>query len=56
VPADLPAGAYQIGLWMPDSAVTLKDSASYAIRLSSGAIWDASTATNLLDAHVTIGD
>lgn len=56
VPADLPAGSYQIGLWMPDPAATLKDSASYAIRLGSGATWDAPTATNLLDAHVTISD
>jgi hypothetical protein len=56
VPADLPAGSYQIGLWMPDPAATLKDNASYAIRLASGATWDAATATNLLDAHVIISD
>ena len=56
VPADLAAGSYQIGLWMPDPAATLKDSASYAMRLASGATWDAPTATNLLDAHVTISD
>jgi len=56
VPADLPAGTYQVGLWMPDPATALKDNASYAVRLSSGATWDAVTATNLLDARITIGD
>jgi hypothetical protein len=56
VPADLPAGSYQIGLWMPDPAAALRDNASYAMRLASGATWDAPTGTNLLDAHVTVGD
>jgi hypothetical protein len=56
IPADLPAGSYQIGLWMPDAAAALKDNASYAIRLASGATWDTATATNLLDAHVTVND
>ena len=56
VPADLPAGSYQIGLWMPDPAATLKDNASYAIRLASGATWEAANGTNLLDAHVTVSD
>jgi hypothetical protein len=56
VPADLPAGSYQIGLWMPDPAAALKDNASYAIRLASGGTWDAPTGTNLLDAHVTVAD
>jgi hypothetical protein len=41
---------------MPDPAATLKDNASYAIRVASGATWDAPTGTNLLDAHVTISD
>jgi hypothetical protein len=54
VPADLAAGSYQIGLWMPDPAATLRDNASYAIRLASGAMWDAASGTNLLDARVTI--
>jgi hypothetical protein len=56
VPADMLAGSYQIGLWMPDPAATLKDSASYAIRLASGATWDTASGTNLLDVHVTISD
>ena len=56
VPTDLPAGSYQIGLWMPDPAAALKDNASYAIRLASGATWEAATATNLLDAHVAVSD
>ena len=52
----MPAGSYQIGLWMPDPAATLKDNASYAIRLASGATWEAASGTNLLDAHVDIRD
>jgi hypothetical protein len=56
VPADLPSGTYRIGLWLPDRAATLRDNASYAIRISSGATWDAATGTNALDAQVVISD
>jgi len=56
VPTDLPAGSYQIGLWIPDPAAALKDNANYAMRLASGATWDTASGTNLLDAHVTIAD
>jgi hypothetical protein len=56
LPADMLAGDYQIGLWMPDSAAALKDIPTYAIRLSSGATWDAVTGTNLLDARVAVTD
>jgi hypothetical protein len=41
---------------MPDGAATLKDTATYAIRVSSGATWDAVTGTNLLDARVAVTD
>jgi len=56
LPADMPVGEYQVGLWMPDPAATLKDSANYAVRLSSGATWETATGTNLLDARVAVSN
>jgi hypothetical protein len=56
VPADLPAGTYRVGLWLPDLAATLRDNPSYAIRISNGVTWEASSGTNWLDAQVTIAD
>jgi hypothetical protein len=35
VPADAPAGDYELGLWLPDAAEALRDDARYAIRLAN---------------------
>lgn len=54
IPADLPPGDYQLGLWLPDASERLRDDPRYAIRLSSGAAWDGSSGVNLLDAAVRV--
>ncbi|WP_437677363.1 DUF4832 domain-containing protein [Sorangium sp. So ce131] len=56
LPADLPPGDYQLGLWLPDESASLRDDPRYAIRLSSGATWDGATGINLLDATVRVID
>lgn len=54
IPADLPPGDYQLGLWLPDASERLRDDPRYAIRLSSGAAWDGASGVNLLDAAVRV--
>ncbi|MGK3975956.1 DUF4832 domain-containing protein [Sorangium sp. So ce118] len=56
LPADLPPGDYQLGLWLPDGSERLRDDPRYAIRLSSGATWDSASGVNLLDATVRVGE
>jgi hypothetical protein len=53
VPAGTPPGVYQLGLWMPDDAATLKANPQYAVRVSN-LDWDAVTGTNLFGASVTV--
>ncbi|WP_437812715.1 DUF4832 domain-containing protein [Sorangium sp. So ce1078] len=54
VPADLPPGDYQLGLWLPDGSERLRDDPRYAIQLSSGVTWDGASGVNLLDATVRV--
>ncbi len=54
LPANLPPGDYQLGLWLPDGSERLRDDPRYAIRLSSGATWDGESGVNLLDATVRV--
>jgi len=54
LPADLPAGSYQLGIRLPDAAESLREDPDYAVRFADAASWDAATGTNLLDAHVTV--
>ena len=55
VPADVPAGTYQLYLAMPDTASKLKDDARFAIRFANeGNLWDANTGMNKLNATITI--
>ncbi|XXX76745.1 DUF4832 domain-containing protein [Sorangium sp. So ce134] len=54
LPADLPPGDYQLGLWLPDGSERLRDDPRYAIQLSSGATWDGASGVNLLDATVRV--
>ena len=54
LPADLPAGSYQVALWMPDPAASLRADARFALRLSNGVTWDPSSGLNVLDADLAI--
>jgi hypothetical protein len=54
VPADLPPGAYRIGLSLPDP--DLGRDPRYAIRLVGGALWDEAGGMNELNAQVSVGE
>jgi hypothetical protein len=54
VPATVVAGTYQVALWMPDDAATLRDDPRYAIRLANDGMWDAATGDNVLAQDLVI--
>lgn len=48
IPADLPSGSYQLTLWMPDAAESIKDNPYYAIRLANQNVWQEEKGYNHL--------
>jgi hypothetical protein len=55
VPRDLPAGAYEVLLAMPDPYPSLMGRPAYSIRLANEDAWEAATGYN--DLHcVVIGE
>jgi hypothetical protein len=52
---ELPAGTYQLFLWMPDPASAVRDRPEYAIRLANEGTWDAETGYNDLGHTVVVG-
>ncbi len=48
LPANLPAGAYQLALWLPDPSSALRDDPRYAIRFANENVWDAEHGWNML--------
>jgi len=52
VPADLPAGDYQLGVALPDAAPALADDERYAVRFSNDVTWQGGV--NWLSATVTV--
>jgi hypothetical protein len=46
LPADLPAGTYSLGLWLPDASPALRADSRYAIRLANEQGWDDTTGVN----------
>ncbi|HLA06033.1 MAG TPA: DUF4832 domain-containing protein, partial [Anaerolineales bacterium] len=48
LPANIPPGTYQIGLWLPDASSSLRNSPAYAVRLANTGVWDAATGINIL--------
>ena len=48
LPATIPAGTYQVGLWLPDASASLRNSPAYAVRFANNNVWDAATGINLL--------
>ncbi|MBN1773120.1 MAG: DUF4832 domain-containing protein [Deltaproteobacteria bacterium] len=53
VPAALPAGSFDLALWLPDAAARLRDDPRYAIRLANDGAWREASGLNVL-ASVTI--
>lgn len=54
VPADVPAGTYDMYLYLPDQYASLASNPAYAIRFANNNVWESSTGMNKLNAQVTI--
>ena len=54
VPANVPAGTYQLYLHMPDAYASLASDTRYSVRFANTGVWDSSTGMNNLNASVTV--
>ena len=54
LPANIPAGTYQLYLHMPDAYASLADKPAFSIRFANTNVWEASTGMNNLNASITI--
>lgn len=54
VPAQTPAGTYEVLLNLPDPAGALHDRAEYSIRLANANVWESSTGYNRLNATIQV--
>lgn len=52
LPADFPAGEYQLALWLPDPSASLQNDPRYAIRFANENTWDAEHGWNFLGSVV----
>ncbi len=48
LPGDAAAGAYDLALWLPDAAASLRDDSRYAIALANDDLWDEVSGLNRL--------
>ena len=48
IPGNLPQGTYNLYLWLPDAAQSLRTKPEYAIRLANQNVWQSGTGLNLL--------
>jgi hypothetical protein len=54
VPASAAPGTYQLALWMPDDATTLRDDPRYGIQLANAGVWNSATGDNVLARDLVI--
>lgn len=54
IPANIPAGTYQLYLYLPDYSDKLKNDPRYAIRFANKNMWEESTGMNKLNAQVQV--
>ena len=54
VPSTVPAGTYQLYLYLPDAYASIADKPAYAVRFANTNVWDSSTGMNKLNASVTV--
>lgn len=54
VPSNVPAGTYQLYLYLPDAYASIASNPKYAVRFANTNIWDSSTGMNKLNASVTV--
>ena len=54
LPANVPPGTYQLGLWLPDASSSLRNSPAYAVRFANSNVWDAATGINILTPNLQV--
>ena len=54
LPATIPAGTYQVGLWLPDASSSLRNSPAYAVRFANNNVWDSATGINILSNNFQV--
>jgi hypothetical protein len=54
VPVTVPAGTYELYLYLPDAYPSIASNPAYAIRFANEGVWEASTGMNKLNATVTV--
>ena len=54
VPSNVPAGTYQLYLYLPDAYASIASNPKYAVRFANSNVWESSTGMNKLTAAVTI--
>ena len=54
IPADIPAGTYNLYLYLPDASPSITADPRYAVRFANVGTWDASTGMNDLLCSVTV--
>jgi len=54
LPANIPSGTYQVGLWLPDASSSLRNSPAYAVRFANTDVWDAATGINILTTNLQV--
>lgn len=54
VPSTVPAGTYQLYLYLPDAYASIASNPAYAVRFANSNVWEAATGMNKLNASVTV--
>lgn len=54
VPSNVPAGTYQLYLYLPDAYESIASNPKYAVRFANSNVWESSTGMNKLNASVTV--
>ena len=54
IPSNVPAGTYQLYLYLPDAYASIADNPAYAVRFANTNVWDSATGMNKLNATVTV--
>ena len=54
LPANVPPGTYQLGLWLPDASSSLRNSPAYAVRFANTDVWDPDSGINILTSNLQV--
>lgn len=54
VPSNVPAGTYQLYLYLPDAYESIASNPKYAVRFANTNVWDATTGMNNLNTSITV--